>query len=126
MLNQCTIMGRIVAAPELRATTNGTSVTAFTIACDRDIKQDGQNVVDFIDCVAWRSTAEFIPRHFGKGDPITVTGRLQFRKWTDKEGNARRNAEIMIEKVYFCGKSNGNHADGTADFTGIEFDELPY
>ena len=88
MLNHATIMGRLVRDPELRRTSSGTAVASFTLACDRDYsdKQSGERETDFIDCVAWRSTAEFAARYFTKGRMAIVDGRLQIRNWTDKEG----------------------------------------
>ena len=107
MLNNCTIMGRLTHDPELRHTPNGTPVTAFTLACERDFadKQSGVKETDFIDCVAWRNTAEFFTRYFYKGKTAIVSGRLQLRTWTDKDGSKRRAHEIIAESVYF-GDSN--------------------
>ena len=88
MLNQITIMGRMVKDPELRHTNSGTAVASFTLAVDRDFKNDsGEKETDFIDCVAWRGTAEFVDKYFGKGSMAVVSGRLQIRSYTDKVGN---------------------------------------
>lgn len=103
MLNHIIIMGRLVAAPELKSTGNGTKVTTFRIACDRDYSSGEEKQADFVDCVAWRSTAEFICRNFRKGMPITVDGRLQIREYKDRDGNNRRVAEINTNTAYFCG-----------------------
>lgn len=105
MLNQISIMGRLVRDPELRRTGNGTAVASFTLACERDIapKDGGDREVDFFDCVAWRGTGESAAKYFSKGRLAAVTGRLQFREWTDKEGKKRRNAEILVDHIYFCG-----------------------
>ena len=113
MLNHATIMGRLVRDPELRRTSSGTAVASFTLACDRDYsdKQSGERETDFIDCVAWRSTAEFAARYFTKGRMAIVDGRLQIRSWTDKEGNKRRSAEILADHIYFGDKVNGREAD---------------
>ena len=102
-LNHITIMGRLTKAPELRRTGSGVAVTSFTIACDRDIanKETGERETDFIDCVAWRGTGEFVDKHFNKGSMAVVSGRLQIRNWTDKEGNKRRSAEVVADNVYF-------------------------
>lgn len=101
-LNRICLMGRLTRDPELRRTGNGTAVTSFTIAVDRDFKsQDGEKETDFIDIVAWRTTAEFASKYFSKGRMAVVTGRLQLRDWTDKEGNKRRTAEIVADNVYF-------------------------
>ena len=102
MLNRIILMGRLTRDPELRKTGNGTAVTSFTMAVDRDYKpQDGERETDFIDVVAWRNTAEFVSKYFSKGRMAVVEGRLQIRDWTDKDGNKRRTAEIMAESVYF-------------------------
>ena len=101
-LNRICLMGRLTRDPELRRTGNGTAVTSFTIAVDRDFKsQDGEKETDFIDIVAWRTTAEFASKYFSKGRMAVVTGRLQLRDWTDKEGNKRRTAEVVADSVYF-------------------------
>ena len=103
MLNHITIMGRLTRDPELRRTNSGTPVASFTVAVDRDFsgKDGGEKETDFIDCVAWRGTAEFVDKYFKKGRMIVVSGRLQIRGWTDKEGNKRRSAEIVADNVYF-------------------------
>ena len=104
MLNHIVIMGRMVRDPELRSTQSGTSVCGFTVACDRDFKSKDskEKETDFIDCVAWRSTAEFVSKYFTKGRMMAVSGRLQLRDWTDKDGNKRRSAEIQVENAYFA------------------------
>ena len=102
MLNRIVLMGRLTRDPELRRTQSGTAVTSFSIACDRDFKsQSGEKETDFIDVVAWRGTAEFVSKYFTKGRMAVVEGRLQIRDWTDKEGNKRRNAEVVADNVYF-------------------------
>lgn len=102
MLNKVIVMGRLVRDPELRRTNSGTAVASFTIACDRDFKSDGgEREADFIECVAWRNTAEFVSKYFTKGRMAVVSGRLQTRNWTDKEGNKRKATEIVAESVYF-------------------------
>ena len=114
MLNTITIAGRMVRDPELRRTGSGKAVTSFSVACDRDFKnsQTGEKEVDFLDCVAWGSTAETVERYFRKGQMAMVTGRLQIRQYTDKNGQKRRYAEILVSSVYFCGgKENGSGAD---------------
>ena len=104
MLNKCFFQGRLTRDPELRHTQNGVAVAAFTLAVDRDLKDKttGERATDFIDCVAWRGTAEFVCRFFSKGQMAVVVGPLQFRSWTDKEGNKRRTAEVLAESVYFA------------------------
>lgn len=102
MLNHITIMGRLTRDPELRRTGSGIAVASFTVAVDRDFAQQGQEKeTDFIDCVAWRQTGEFVSKYFTKGRMIVVTGRLQIRNWTDKEGNKRRTAEVVADSCYF-------------------------
>ena len=113
MLNTITIMGRFTRDPECRRTGSGTPVTSFTVAVDRDFSsQDGQKETDFIDCVAWRNTAEFVHNYFSKGRMIVVTGRLQIRSWKDKDGNNRRTAEVVADHCYFGdSKSDGSQGN---------------
>ena len=102
MLNKIFIMGRLTRDPELRRTQSGTAVTSFSLAVDRDFKsQSGEKETDFIDVVAWRSTAEFVSKYFTKGSMAVVSGRLQIRDWTDREGGKRRSAEVVADNVYF-------------------------
>ena len=102
MLNKIFIMGRLTRDPELRRTQSGTPVTSFSLAVDRDFKsQSGEKETDFIDVVAWRSTAEFVAKYFTKGRMAVVEGRLQIRDWTDKDGNKRRAAEVVADNIYF-------------------------
>lgn len=103
MLNRIIIMGRLTRDPELRRTQTGLPVASFTLAVDRDFKDKttGEKGVDFIDVVAWRSTAEYVSRYFTKGRMAVAEGRLQMRDWTDKDGNKRRTAEVVAENVYF-------------------------
>lgn len=105
MLNKIVIMGRLTRDPEMRQTGSGTSVTSFSLAVERDYsgRDGGERQTDFIDIVAWRSTAEFVDKYFAKGDMAAVSGRLQIRDWTDKDGNKRRSAEVVAESVYFGG-----------------------
>lgn len=102
-LNHITIMGRLTRDPELRRTGSGVAVASFTVAVDRDIanKESGERETDFIDCVAWRQTGEFVSKHFTNGKMIVVSGRLQIRSWTDKDGNKRRTAEVVADNCYF-------------------------
>lgn len=104
MLNHITIMGRLTRDPELRRTGSGVAVAGFTLAVDRDFssKDGGEKETDFIDCVAWRQTGEFVSKYFTKGRMAVVSGRLQIRSWTDKEGNKRRTAEVIADQVYFA------------------------
>lgn len=113
MLNHITLMGRLTRDPELRYTQSGTPVASFTLAVDRDFKgPDGETETDFIDCVAWRKTGEFVSKYFTKGMLAVASGRLQIRDWTDCDGNKRRNAEVVADAVYF-GESKRKDA-GTA------------
>lgn len=111
MLNKIVIMGRLTRDPEIRRTQSGTAVASITLAVDRDYKAaDGERETDFIDVVAWRSTAEFLVRYFSKGRMAVVEGRLQVRGWTDKDGNKRRSTEVVADTVYF-GDSRRPDAD---------------
>lgn len=101
MLNHITIMGRIGTDIELRRTGSGVAVASFTVAVDRDFKNGGEKETDWLDCVAWRQTGEFIQKHFAKGRMIVVSGRLQIRNWNDKDGNKRKTAEIVVDNAYF-------------------------
>ena len=103
MLNHITIMGRLTRDPELRRTGSGIAVASFTVAVDRDFggRDGGERETDFIDCVAWRQTGEFVSKYFTKGSMIVVSGRLQIRNWNDKDGNKRRSAEVVADNVYF-------------------------
>ena len=103
LLNKIIIMGRMVRDPELRHTQSGTAVASFSLAVERDFKDKstGEKTADFIDCVAWRGTAEFVSRFFAKGRMAVVDGRLQIRRWEDKDGNKRYSPEVVAESVYF-------------------------
>lgn len=125
MLNICTIMGRLTRDPELRRTGSGIPVASFTLAVDRDFgnKQTGEKETDFIECVAWRNTGEFVSKYFAKGRMAVVSGSLQMRKWTDKDGNKRTSAEVIAENVYF-GDSKKDQGTG---YSAPQFaDPLPY
>ena len=129
MLNKVFIMGRLTRDPELRRTNSGTAVTSFTLAVDRDFKNaDGTKETDFIDCVAWRSTAEFAAKYFTKGRMAVVEGKLQIRDWTDKDGNKRRNAEVIADNLYFgdSRSENGSHqaAKALVNVDAEDFDEV--
>ena len=115
MLNHITIMGRLTREPELRRTGSGIAVASFSVAVDRDFgkNENGEKETDFIDCVAWRQTGEFVSKYFTKGSMIVVSGRLQIRGWTDKDGNKRRTAEVVADNCYF-GESKRNSEGGNA------------
>ena len=138
MLNHIEIIGNIVADPETRTTNSGIPVCTFRIACERDYAAGGaQKETDFVDIVAWREKADFVSRNFTKGMPIAVSGRLQIRKWEDRDGNKRSSAEIVAENVYFAGgdrkrstessfKSlSGAQSDNYGDVFGKE-EDLPF
>ena len=116
MLNQIVLMGRLTRDPELRRTGSGVAVASFTLAVDRDFAAQGaEKETDFVDIVAWRNTAEFVSRYFTKGRMAVVTGRLQIRNWTDKEGNKRRSAEVVADNVYFGESKRGS--EGTSNYS---------
>ena len=124
MLNHITIMGRLTRDPELRRTGSGIAVASFTVAVDRDFgkNENGEKETDFIDCVAWRNTAEFVSKYATKGRMVAVSGRLQIRPWTDKDGNKRRTAEVVADNVYFGDSrrdsDNGGNAYGGNTYGG--------
>lgn len=126
MLNHIVIMGRMTRDPELRRTQSGKAVTSFTLACDRDFKADDGPTADFVDVVTWGATAEFVDKYFAKGRMAVVSGRLQIRGWTDKEGDRHRATEIVADRVYFGGPKPDRR--GEADDAGFqapsEFAEL--
>lgn len=116
MLNHISIMGRLVADPELRYTPKGTPVCSFRIACDRDVKNpDGEYDTDFIDIVAWRSLAETIARRFTKGRMAIIDGRLQLRPWVDRDGNRHYATEIVANRAYFGDRPKGEAEQPDAD-----------
>ncbi len=119
MLNRIIIMGRLARDPELRRTQTGTPVASFRLAVDRDFKDKatGERSTDWIDVVAWRSTAEFVSRYFTKGRMAVVEGRLQMRDWTDKDGNKRVAAEVVADNVYFGDSKRDGDARPTAAAT---------
>jgi single-strand DNA-binding protein len=130
MLNHITIMGRLTRDPELRYTQSQTPVASFTLAVDRDFssRDGGERQTDFIDCVAWRQTAEFVSKYFSKGSMAVVSGRLQIRDWTDREGGKRRSAEVVADNIYFgesrrrdngeSGNYGGNNNYGNSSYGG--------
>ena len=129
MLNKIIIMGRLTRDPELRRTGSGTSVTSFSLACDRDFKsQSGEKETDFIEVVAWKNTAEFVSKYFSKGRMALVDGRLQIRDWTDKAGNKRTTAEVVAENVYFAdskrSESNDNQKENFNALSGRVSDDF--
>ena len=125
MLNKVILMGRLTRDPELRATAADVSVAAFTLAVDRGYSRrdnSPQQTADFINIVAWRSTAEFVCRWFTKGQLVAVSGRLQVRNYEDREGNKRTVTEVVADEVFFAEKKK-NIETGAADFES--FGEFP-
>lgn len=128
MLNRIILMGRLTHDPELRRTQSDTPVCSFSLAVDRDYKRDGEKETDFIDIVAWRSTADFVSKYFTKGRMAVVEGRLQIRDWTDKEGSKRRSAEVIADNVYFGDskpKDSGSDVPAYDGEPGAEFGAPP-
>ncbi|UOO38487.1 single-stranded DNA-binding protein [Oscillospiraceae bacterium CM] len=125
-MNQVVLMGRLTRDPELRHTQTGTAVSSFSLAVDRGFasKDGGERQTDFIDIVAWRNTAEFVSKYFVKGQMAAVTGRLQIRDWTDKDGNKRRSAEVIADNIYFTDSKKSRENSGfnvpeqKSDFSG--------
>ena len=117
MLNRVTLMGRLVADPELRHTQGGIAFASFRLAVDRDFKdkETGERKADFINIVAWRQTAEFVSRFFSKGRMAVVEGKLQFREYTDKDGNRRYATEVVADNLYFAdSKKDGDPSRASA------------
>ena len=115
MLNRVTLHGRLGKDVELRRTSNGTVVASWSIAVDRDYKADGaERETDWFDITAWRGTAEFAERNFHRGDQMIVSGRLQVRSWTDKDGNKRKAVEVLADGIWFCGGKNTDGGNGSA------------
>ena len=117
MLNKVFVMGRLARDPELRRTQNGTAVASFTLAVDRDYKgASGERETDWIDCVAWRQSGEFVSRYFTKGRMAVVEGRLQIRDWTDKDGNKRTTAEVVADNIYFGDSKRDGEGGGYSTY----------
>jgi len=112
MLNKIILMGRLVREPELRTTQSGVSVATFTLAVERDFQRGEERQTDFIDIVSWRGTADFVHKYFRKGQLVAVTGRLQSRKWEDKEGNKRTSFEVVTEEVHFAERKQDSGSYG--------------
>lgn len=130
MLNHITIMGRLTADPELRRTDSGNAVASFTVAVDRDFadKQSGKKETDFIRCVAWRQTADFVSKYFSKGRMMVASGRLQIRSWTDKDGNKRETSEVVVDNAYFGDSKKDSAPSIPSDYSLIHDDDgqLPF
>ena len=141
MLNHITIMGRLTRDPEMRTTQSGVAVASFTLAVDRDFggRDGGEKQTDFIDCTAWRHTAEFVSKYFSKGRMAVVSGRLQIDNYTDNDGNKRKSAKVIADNIYFGDSkkdgATGSQSDETASFTpapsgfvtvDVDNSELPF
>lgn len=137
-MNKVILVGRLTKNPELRATANGIPTCSFTVACDRQYaKQGEERQADFINCVAWRQNAEFVPKYFAKGHRIALEGSIQTRSWEDSNGQKRYTTEVLVDRVEFVQSKSevvGNHSqvqtpsdDGDIDgFVPIEDDDLPF
>lgn len=131
MLNHITIMGRLTRDPEMRTTQSGVAVASFTLAVDRDFggKDGGEKQTDFIDCTAWRHTAEFVSKYFSKGRMAVVSGRLQIDNYTDNDGNKRRSAKVIADNIYFGDSkkdgTTGGQSEESASFTPAPSDFVP-
>lgn len=129
MLNKIVCMGRLTKNPELRRTATGKAVTSFTLAVDRDYKSEsGERETNFINVVAWGNTAEFVEKFFTRGRMAVVSGRLQIRPWSDKDGNKRRTAEVVADNVYFGDSkkdaaSDGGNAAPATDYAELDVDD---
>ena len=135
MINMVALMGRLTYEPELKSTPNGICVIRFQIACDRNYQKQGEErQADFIDCVAWRQTAEFISRYFHKGSMIAIEGTIQTSNYTDKNGNQRKQVEVLANNVSFCGSksetgtvSNGGYNQPSPSYASVDnsdFEEI--
>lgn len=127
MLNRIALMGRLTRDPELKDTPGGVPVCRFSLACDRDFKDKttGKRETDFIDCVAWRSTAEFVSKYFTKGRTAVVEGRLQIRPYTDRDGNKRRATEIVVSTAYFGDSKPKSESSGEPPAYAGSEDDIP-
>ena len=123
-LNSVVLMGRLTADPEMRTTNNGTAVTTFTLAVDRDFGENKET--DFVSCVAWKKTAEHVSKFWKKGQMMALQGSLQSRKWEDRDGNKRTNWEVIVNSTYFCGdKRSDNSQQSPVNVSASQFEELP-
>ncbi len=133
MINSIVIMGRLTYEPELRATPSGVSVVRFQVAVDRNYQKAGEDrKTDFIDCTAWRQTAEFVSKYFHKGSMIAVEGSLQTDNYTDQNGEKRKSVQLVASQVSFCGSKAESGTQTTAPAPDAEFepiddgDDLPF
>lgn len=129
MTNVSVLMGRLTKDPELKTTSNGISVCSFSLAVDRNYQRAGEErETDFINMVAWRSTAEFIAKYFKKGDMMSAVGSIQTRQYEDRDGHKRTAFEVVVNEVSFCGSKQSTEKPKTAQRTAQEVldDELPF
>ena len=137
MLNSVNLCGRLTADPELKTTQSGVSVTAFSLAVERDYQSNGEKKTDFIPIVAWRNTAEFAAKYFNKGKMMIVNGRLELRDYTAKDGTKRTVAEVIADHCYFAGDKSQQQQGAPQfvapppnvsanDFEEVTDDELPF
>ena len=108
MLNKVILMGRLVREPEMRYTATNVPVVTFTLAVDRGFKRENEQSTDFINVVAWRNTAEFVAKWFSKGQLVAVSGKLQVRSWTDREGYKRNATEVVADECFFAESKRAN------------------
>lgn len=131
MLNTITIQGRLTKNPEPKTIPSGTALCSFTIACERPKKKDAETVTDFIPCIAWAKTAEFMQKYFHKGDMIIISGRLQSRQYEGQDGKNHLAYEVSISEANFCGGKKPeapaaqSQTSQQADYESINWDEIP-
>ena len=123
-MNKVMLMGRLTKDVEIRQTLNNLSVARFTIAVNRRFVKDGGQQVDFINCIAWRQTGEFIAKYFKKGSMIAVTGSIQTRTWDGNDGKKQYATEVVVDEAYFTGSKSENSTGGNTDFSDSGLDDL--
>ncbi len=125
MLNNFSCMGRFTHTPELKITPNGNNVVKFSLAVGRSkTTADSEKTADFIDCVAWNKTAEFICKHFKKGEPVIIDGRFETREYEDKQGIKRKAYEVVVREVNFCAFKRNEETD--IDLLDVSNEDLPF
>ncbi|WP_461246613.1 single-stranded DNA-binding protein [Treponema sp. R6D11] len=129
MLNKAIIMGRLTRDPELKTTPSGVSVCSFSVAVDRRfVRQGEERQTDFINCVAWRTTAEFVSKYFTKGRMINVVGTIQTRSWDDADGKKRYATDVVADEVNFCGdkRAEGSSASSAPSSSPAAEEPVPH
>lgn len=132
MINKTIIQGRLTKDVELKSTPGGKSVCSFTVAWSEKIKETEQQL--FQDCVAWDKNAEFVARHFQKGQEVIVDGKMVTRKWQDKDGGTRQKNELILDRIHFCGPkkdndqpvSHGGYTGGFRPVISADDEDLPF